>query len=401
MYEPSREILERYAEVLIWFALNDGQGIEAGDVVMLQVPESAKPLLVPLQQAVLKRGGHPIIRYIPDGVTRAFFESATDEQISYKPEQYMLGRVADVDHMVSFIAQADKHELEGIDPAKMMLSSKSVKFYRDALDQKENKWEFSWTAALYGTQAMAQEVGMSLEEYRKQIIDACMLDQPDPIAHRQATVANIHKARNQLSAMPIQWLHIKWEDVDLKIQLGKDRKRLWGTGRNIPSFEVFISPDWRGTEWWIRFNQPLYRYGNLITGIELRFVWGKVVESRASQNEHVLQEMIATKNADRVGEFSLTDTRFSRITRFMWETLYDENVGWPYGNTHIALWAAYKDSYPGDPSLLTESEREALWYNDSVVHTDIVSTTDRTVVATMADGSEQVIYQDGKFTFLE
>jgi len=112
---------------------------------MLQIPESAKPILLPLQQAVLRRGGHPIIRYFPDGVSRSFFEMASNEQISYKPEQYMLGRVADVDHMVSIIADADKHELEGIDPAKIMLSSKSVKFYRDALNEKENKGDFTWT----------------------------------------------------------------------------------------------------------------------------------------------------------------------------------------------------------------------------------------------------------------
>jgi len=401
MYQPAVEILERYAEVLVWFALNDGKGIGPGDVVMLQIPESAKPILLPLQQAVLRRGGHPIIRYFPDGVSRSFFEMASNEQISYKPEQYMLGRVADVDHMVSIIADADKHELEGIDPAKIMLSSKSVKFYRDALNEKENKGDFTWTLWLYGTQAMADEVWLSLEDYRAQIIKACYLDESDPIAQRQSTMQMIQETKTQLNALPIERLHIKWEDVDLKIQLWKNRKRLWGTGRNIPSFEIFISPDWRGTEWWIKFNQPLYRYGNLIAGVELRFAGGKVVESRATQWESILQEMISTTNADKVGEFSLTDSRMSRITTYMWETLYDENVWWPYGNTHIALWSAYKDSYPGDPSLLLAWDREKLWYNDSVVHTDIVSTADRTVVATMADGSQQVIYQDGKFTFLD
>ena len=65
--------------------------------------------------------------------------------------------------------------------------------------------------------------------------------------------------------------------------------------------------------------------------------------------------MIATENADRVGEFSLTDARLSPIDRFMADTLYDENVGGPFGNTHIALGDAYKDTYDGDPAALSEA----------------------------------------------
>ena len=56
--------------------------------------------------------------------------------------------------------------------------------------------------------------------------------------------------------------------------------------------------------------------------------------------------MIAQDNADKVGEFSLTDRRHSRITKFMATTLFDENMGGEFGNTHIALGNAYKDSFP-------------------------------------------------------
>src|SRR5690606_41705356 len=64
---------------------------------------------------------------------------------------------------------------------------------------------------------------------------------------------------------------------------------------------------------------------------ELWFENGRVVKSKARKNEKVLKAMIATKDADKVGEFSLTDSRFSRITKFMAETLFDENVGGPQG----------------------------------------------------------------------
>ncbi len=147
----------------------------------------------------------------------------------------------------------------------------------------------------------------------------------------------------------------------------------------------------------MRFNQPLYRYGNLIKGIELWFENGKVVKSKATQNYPVLKHMIATENADKVGEFSMTDKRFSRITKFMGETLYDENVGGPNGNTHIALGKSYHDCYDADPSKVTKEGWEELGYNNSTVHTDIISTAPRTVTAHMRDGSTKIIYKNGMY----
>lgn len=56
MFVPTKRTLEKYADVLINFALNSGKGIKKGDVIFLQVPESAKPLLKELRIAVLKAG---------------------------------------------------------------------------------------------------------------------------------------------------------------------------------------------------------------------------------------------------------------------------------------------------------------------------------------------------------
>jgi aminopeptidase len=188
------------------------------------------------------------------------------------------------------------------------------------------------------------------------------------------------------------------DDADLWIKLGERRQWLGGGGRNIPSFEVFTSPDWRGTEGWIRFNEPLYIYGSLITGIELEFRDGRVVSARAGENERLLKEMLASEGADAVGEFSMTDARLSPITKFMANTLFDENTGGRYGNTHIAVGRSYRDTYDGDPNGVAPEEWERLGFNQSVVHTDIVSTTDRTITAVLEDGGERVIYADGRFT---
>ena len=154
----------------------------------------------------------------------------------------------------------------------------------------------------------------------------------------------------------------------------------------------------RKTQGTIAFTEPLYAYGTLIKNVNLEFDHGRVVKASAKRGESVLAEMIKVSNADKIGEFSLTDKRLSRITKFMGETLFDENVGGTWGNTHVALGSAYKDAYPGDPSEVTQAGWKELGYNESVIHTDIVATTKRTVTATLEGGTTKVIYKDGTFT---
>lgn len=397
MYQPSPEILKKYADLLIKFALRSGEWCKPWDVVLLQVPECAKPILWPLQQSVLEAWGHPIIQYLPDWLSRPFFEQASDEQVSYVPTQRLLWTIANVTHTVRIIAEHDKTELQWIDSKKMMSRLQAMQFYKKAMFVKEGEWKLTRTLALYGTPAMAAEVGMSEPEYRDQIIKACYLDYPDPIAERKTLYTQLESVRLWLSDLTIEKLHVVWEDADLWVKIGADRQRLAGSGRNIPSFECFVSPDWRGTQGWIRFNQPLYYQSNIIKGIQLWFDNGKVVKASASENEQLLLDMIAVTDADKIGEYSLTDRRMSRITRLMGETLYDENIWWEYGNTHLALWSAYKDSYIHGEVWVSEEQWKELWFNESAVHTDIMSTTNRTVTATLADGSEVVIYKDGEF----
>lgn len=265
-------------------------------------------------------------------------------------------------------------------------------------EKKENEGKLSWSLCLYGTPSMAAEAGLSLDEYWEQIIEACYLREDDPVAKWKQVQKEIEDIKDKLDALHIDKLHIKGDDVDLHIRIGEHRKWLSGGGKNIPSFEIFTSPDWRGTEGFIRFNQPLYYSGKRIAGVSLTFADGVVTQSSATENKDALKEMIAQENADKVGEFSLTDKRHSRITKFMATTLFDENMGGAYGNTHIALGNAYKDTYNGDLSAETDEEWAAMGYNSCPkVHTDIISTTNRMVTATLPSGEEKVIYQNGEF----
>ena len=398
-YTPSQKILERYADVLINFALNSGRGIKKGEVIFLRIPESAKPFYVVLRNAVLKAGGTYITAYLPEGTAREHYELASPEQLSFFHHHYHKGLIKQIDHFVSIIVDVDPRELEGVDPKKLMLASKTYKPALKWMDDKEHNGRFTWTAALYATPAMAKEAGLSLREYWNQIIKSCFLDKQNPIGEWKKIFSKNEVTQKKLNALPIESLHIVGDDVDLTVGIGKGRRWLTGMGRNIPSFEIFISPDWRGTNGFISFNQPVYRYGTLIEGVSLWFKNGEVIKVKARKGEKLLKEMIATdKGSNKVGEFSLTDARVSQITKFMAETLFDENVGGKYGNTHIALGNAYKDSYTGDPSKVKKSEWRKLGYNESVVHTDIVSTTNRIVTATLRNGMKKVIYRNGRFT---
>lgn len=401
-YEVPSVYLERYADLLVNFALGGGEGINPGDVVQVIAPESAKPLYAELSRAVWRAGGHVIADYRPDdtpdvNLRRDFLEIAGEEQLAFFPSSYIRGLVDQIDHYVYVSAEADPHALRGVDPHKLLVRQSSFAPMIKWETAKENAGDLTWTIGLYGTAAMAAEAGLSLEEYWQQIIQACFLDEEDPKSRWREVGETLTRYTGALDALPIDRLHVQGEDVDLWLTLGERRRWIGGGGRNIPSFEIFTSPDWRGTEGRIRFSEPLYTFGSLITGIELEFRDGLVDRASAGKNEDLLLEMLATENANRVGEFSLTDARLSRISHFMADTLFDENMGGPFGNTHIAVGKSITQCYDGDPDAVSPEDWERLGFNESVVHTDIVSTTDREVTAVMHDGSEQTIYAGGQF----
>ena len=400
-YQPSQEMLEKYADVLIKYALDNCTGVKPGQTVLVQVPECAKPMLKALRKSVLTAGANPIIQYIPDDMARETFELASDEQLKFFPESYLKGLVEQIDHSVYIIAETNPTELAGIGPKKLMMRQSAYKPYAEWRDVKENQGKFTWTLAMYATQQMADEAGLSLEEYWGQIIDACFLNEDDPIGKWKQVMGEVESTKEKLNELKIQSLHVVAENTDLTVQLGDDRQWMGGSGRNIPSFEIFISPDWRGTNGHIQFTEPLYFNGNLIRKAYLEFKDGLVTKATAEEGEEVLKEMIATKNANKIGEYSLTDKRHSRITKFMAETLFDENVGGEFGNTHLAVGKSYQDSYPGDIAAQTDDDWKRMGYNNSAVHTDIVATSNRTVTATLKDGSQVVIYKNGQFQFDE
>jgi aminopeptidase len=396
-YLPSPKILRNYAQVLVDFALGTGRGIKRNEVVLLQYDQMAEPLALAVYRRILEKGAHPILRQNEEAFAKEFYERANRQQLSFFPEKYTRALVDTIDHRLFLMAEANPQLLKGVDPQKIMLANKTKKKLRQWLFEKEDQGKLTWTLALYGTAGAAHEAKLTIEEYWEQIIKACYLNTGDPIKEWKKTFVEVEKIVKALNQMPIDKIRVQAKDTDITYTLGAKRAWMGGSGRNIPSFEIFTSPNWRGTNGVISFDQPLYRYGNLVEGIRLEFKNGKVVRATAKKNETLLKELVKQKNADKVGEFSLTDTRFSKIDKFMAHTLYDENFGGQFGNTHLALGSSYHDCYKGDPKKLKPTDWAKLGYNDSVEHTDIIASANRTVTATLLDGTQKVIYIDGHF----
>ncbi len=405
MYTPNEKILKKFSDVLIKFALNSGKGISPNEIVYVIMNETAKPMLLPIQKSILESGGHMLLCYLPAELerdrdeTRQFYEIANEDQLKFFPERYLQSRIDTIDHVVLILTTNDHNYYSGIDQNKITERNRIWKRYMEMRNKKEYEGKLTWVLTDYPSEAMAKAANMSLEEYWEQIIKACYLDEEDPIAKQKATMNKTNEILNWINNLNIKSLHITGEDVDLHIEMGQHRQFVGGTGRNIPSFEIFTSPDARGTEGWIYFNQPLYRNGQIIKGIKLTFKNGNVVDYSAKENQEALKAMIETdEGSRRVGEFSLTDKRFSKIDKIMANTLFDENFGGQFGNTHIALGQSYRDAIVNQEKFSNEELAE-IGFNDSAIHTDIISTSNRKVEATLENGDKTVIYADGEFKF--
>ena len=186
--------------------------------------------------------------------------------------------------------------------------------------------------------------------------------------------------------------------MDLEVKMGERRKFLGISGHNLPSFEIFTSPDRRGTRGVYFANLPAFRGGNYVENVRLEFKDGRAVKVSAQKGEEYVKKIMATdKGAAQLGEYSLTDRRFSRIDKFMADTLFDENHGGKYGNCHVAIGSSYSDTYAGDISKLTKEKKEKLGYNSSAVHWDLINTEDKKVTATLKSGKKLTLYEKGQF----
>jgi aminopeptidase len=290
--------------------------------------------------------------------------------------------------------------LSSVDPKKIGRRTLTLKPFRDIMDRRDARGLFGWTLCMLPTREQARHAQLSMAEYTDQIVKACWLNRRDPVSQWQSIYKNAQKVKRWLNKMSVAHYHIESAHIDLIVTPGEQRRWIGLSGHNIPSFELFLSPDWRGTEGVFFANLPSYRSGNLVSDVRLEFKKGSVVGIDAGKGENFIRKQLAMDSgASRVGEFSLTDKRFSKINRFMANTLFDENFGGPNGNCHVAVGSSYADTFAGDPAELTKARKRKLGFNDSALHWDLVNTEKKRVVAHLNSGRRITIYENGRFTY--
>lgn len=402
MYIPKPEILNNYAKLMVHYALNYGKDVEPGKTVWLRGGEATKPLYAAIHKELTKAGVNVIHGYMMDdpkyNLERDFYENAHDYQIGKFEEEYYKGMINQIDYYLFILGENNPQGLAEIDSSKIAKHQSRFTPWMKWREEKQLAGKFTWALCLYGTEASAEEVGLTVEEYWEQIIAACYLEEEDVVAKWKEVNSEVQHQAKCLNEMGITEVHITGPDIDLFV--GMHPKAAWkaSDGANIPSFETWISPDWRKTRGSIKCDTPWYCDGNKISGVYLEFKDGMVVNAKADENDEFLQQFLKIENANKIGEFSITDKNLSNITKPMAETLYDENRGGDFGNMHIALGNAYPDCYKEDKTCLTDEILDEMGFNKSPTHKDIVLITDHTVTITgslFEENIGKIIKKDG------
>ena len=396
----SETYLQKYADVLVWGLITARAGrFRKGDIVSIHYESAATPLAEALYKNIIKMGLNAVLRYgMSSSMEKTFYVESGLKQLKFIPpgdKEFYAG----LNGGIHLRAPESLTHLKEADPKRIGAVALSRKHLRDILRDREEKGLYGWTSCMMATEAMAQHAGMTLKQYEDAIVKACYLDTKDPVGEWKRILKDSSVIKKWLNKLPVEKFHVESANCDLFIKRGKHRRWLGVSGHNIPSFELFMSPDWHETEGVYYADQPSYRSGNYVEGVKLYFKNGRVEKVDAKTGGDFVRAQIAIDaGAKSIGEFSLTDKRFSKINKFMANTLFDENFGGEYGNCHIALGASYTDTFDGDPSALTKKNKVKLGFNDSALHWDLVNTEAKRVSAILEGGGKIVIYENGVFT---
>lgn len=392
--------IEKYAEIMI-FALKSarkGGKFKPGENILISFDYPALTLAEIIYQKLIEQGFNVVARpYLSESMAKSFYTKANTKQLKFcAPWDKVLNE--NLNGLIALRAPQNLANLKNVDAKNIALATLARKEVRKIMDDREQKGLFSWTLANYPTEGLAKQAGLSLKEYEKQIASACFLTEKEPAKKFAEVQKQIDEIAKWLSSLPIDTIRTQSKSMDLEIKLGQNRRFISGGGCNVPSFEIFTSPDFRGTRGTYFSDLMSFRNGNYVKDITLEFKAGRVIKASAGTGEEFLKKMLALdKGACQVGEYSLTDRRFSKINKFMADTLYDENFGGKYGNSHIAIGSSYIDTYSGNLAKMTKELKKKLGFNDSALHWDLVNTQDKLVSVKLKNGKHLTIYEKGRF----
>ena len=237
------------------------------------------------------------------------------------------------------------------------------------------------------------------------IFDACYINNKNPNEAWDTFIEETNKKTEILNKLKIKELHYTNNlGTDLIINLletsiwnGASEKTKSGVEfiANIPTQEVFTTPNRLGTNGIVYSSKPLIYNGGFINDFFIEFKDGKVINYDAKEGKDILKGIIESdENACYLGEVALVDynSPISTSKLIHYETLYDENA-----SCHLALGSGFTECVKGTDNKSKE-ELINLGFNYSDNHVDfMIGTEDLNIMAKTFDGKEVQIFKDGNF----
>jgi aminopeptidase len=394
-------LLERYADLITGFGAN----VQPGQVVALSSEPGKEELQRAVAASAYRRGARFVDLSVFDvHLKRARILHGREEDLDWVPPWYGQRLVALGEQRAARIALSGPVApglLDDLDPARVA---------RDRLPQLEEALQLvrerstNWTIAGCPTAEWAALVhpdlpaGAALDRLWEEIARVCRLDEPEPGAAWERRSAALERAAGALTARRLRALRFEGPGTDLTVGLLPSTRWLSAAGftradgvrhfPNLPSEEVFTSPDPERVEGRVRCTKPLALPGLVVRGLEVRFAGGRAVEVRAESGGEALRGMLERdEGAGRLGEVALVDRegRVGPLGTVFYDTLLDENAA-----SHIAFGTAFPFAF--------DDEADAARANRSQLHIDVmIGAPEVEVTGIAADGARVPVLRGGEW----
>ncbi|HZT90746.1 MAG TPA: aminopeptidase [Gaiellaceae bacterium] len=395
--------LEKYARLAVKVGLN----LQPGQTLGINAFVEHAPLARAVAREAYAAGARYVdVLYTDQHVRRAHIEFAREEQLGFSPP-WLVQRLREFGPMGGALCAISGNpepelyaDLDGarVGKARMHEVAEASLELTDGL--------CNWTIVAYPNEGWARAVfgEPDVERLWEAVAIAVRLDEPDPVAAWRAHIERLQARAAALDERRFDRLRYRGPGTDLTVGLHPESKWQAALDRsaggiehvaNMPTEEVFTTPDARRVDGVVRSTLPLQIQGNIVRDLEVRFERGRAVEISASSGEDVMRAHVATdEGATRLGEVALVDgdSAVGRTGLVFYDTLFDENAA-----SHIALGAAIVQAVPWAQPL-SPDERSERGVNHSTIHTDfMIGSNELEVDGVDAAGSATPLLRGGEW----
>jgi aminopeptidase len=390
------ERLQRYAELAVRVGANVQPGQPVGVRAVVEHAEVARAVA----HEAYRAGASTVhVQYEDRHIRRAAIEHGPEDELGKTLEQVLEWIRSLADGGWAYIQLAgdpDPTLLADLDP-ELVGKSEPLDFRRAWIPHVVQR-AVNWTIVAAPTEGWARSVfgEPDLERLWQAVATATRLEAPDPVAAWREHVVTLKRRAAALNERNLDAVRFRGPGTDLTVGLLPASRWLCATFEtrngiehlpNMPTEEVFTSPDWRRTEGVVRSTYPLAVGGTIVRDLEVRFERGRIVDVDASEGRAVIEHQLATDEQARfLGEVALVDgsSAVKRTGLVFQDTLFDENA-----TCHIAYGNGLPMAVDGADSKDGEAMLQ-LGVNVSGAHTDFMIGGPEVEVDGLAAGGDAV-----------